>query len=136
MDASTPVSKDSMRHDIIQDPELESPIMSFKVDGNKSDGDGSVDTNATSSDQSSYVSLSKNLISNMSNELRGSKIGKNSQSNNSSLEYATGASCFQDVAILSGLMDANGAAILDNEDTNEHQQNVTAATAEEEAIIT
>ena len=52
------------------------------------------------------------------------------------MEYATGASCFQDVAILSGLMDANGAAILDNEDTNEHQQNVTAATAEEEAIIT
>ena len=61
-----------MRHDIIQDPELESPIMSFKLDGNKSNGDGSVDTNATSSDQLSCVSLSKNLISNLSNELRGS----------------------------------------------------------------
>ena len=77
MDVSTLLSKESLRGGIIQDPELESPIMAFKTGGNDSNEEDSVDMNKTSSEQLSCVSLSRNLISNMSNEMRGSKIGEN-----------------------------------------------------------
>ena len=66
-----------------------------------------------SEEQSTGDELSKNLKTNLSNELRGSRIGPGPQDDNSSLEYAYGASCFENAAILGGIIKENGEAILD-----------------------
>ena len=112
MDASTPIHDSIPRINTAKDTELESPIKAFNLEGNDLIVGEILDNSGVSDDHSVYEGISKNLRTDVSNELRGSRIDHSKHRDNYSLEYAVGASNFEGVAIMSGILNESGAAIL------------------------
>ena len=97
------------------DPELESPILTM-AEGNTLLESEATNVSQDHQDSSLDMSMNKNLVTNISNELRGSRIGQMPQGNDSSLEYAVGASCFEQAAMKKGIVDGMGANIDNSEE--------------------
>ena len=98
MDASTPLHDSIPRSNTAKDTELESPIKAFNLEGIDLILGEILDNSGVSDDHSDYEDISRNLRTDVSNELRGSRIDHSKHRDNSLLEYAVGASNFECVA--------------------------------------
>lgn len=115
MNASTPVQRNAPRKAGTQGPDLESPIsviMGMTTTQERLD----INTSTLSILSGTNECLSKNMKTNISNELRSSKIGSRSRENDSSLDFTIGASCF---------VDESGARIIKTEDDDDQFQSET-----------
>jgi len=137
MDSSTPVHQNATRAQN-DDPELESPILAIVPGGRfneQANTMGEITFN-DSTDGESYQDPiggeeSKKLKTNLSDELLSTRIGSVGNNNNSSREYAIGATNLQQAATFNGLLDETGAHV-NNEEVSLEDRVVSGAPANDQ----